>query len=348
MVGSASGLTSTGWRGVARLILAMAGLALVAYLVRSAGPARVAEVLTRAGPWLPLILLLELVQPTTDFLALRTLLEGDAKKVPVATWARSSAIAYAMMSLVPAGRVAGEVTRAAMIAKHVGAPRAASVSARLQSAYLFANGVLSASACVASASWLGGTSPLSLLTGANALAMTFMSASLLAILWHGRVGQWLDAARRRFMTVAEPPGGAPSDGDRRIPYRAALFSTIGRSAQLVQYGVILHAVGGAVSVHGAFIAHGIHLVGASAGDMVPNQLGVIDGLYRTFAPVLGFASTPERALSMAFVAHITQLLCAGACVVMAASTASAETITQPPQKPRHEAAPASARAGVRS
>jgi hypothetical protein len=326
---------------MARLALAAAGLGLVAYLVRNAGPSRVAEVLTRAGPWLPLIVLLEMVQPTTDVLALRMLLEDDAKKVPVATWARSSALAYAMMSLVPAGRVAGEVTRAALLAKHVGASRAASVSARMQSAYLFANGVLSASACVASAWWLGGTSPLTLLTGANALAMTLLSASLLAILWHGRVGQRLDALRRRFMTVVEPPGGAPSDSDRRIPFRSALLSTVGRSAQLVQYGVILHAVGGAVSVHGAFLAHGIHLVGATAGDMIPNQLGVVDGVYRSFAATLGFAASPERALSIAFVAHITQLLCASGCVVMAA-------ITRPSQVPRHEAGPASARASVRS
>jgi hypothetical protein len=285
--------------------------------------------------------LLEMVQPTTDVLALRTLLEQDAKKVPLATWARSSALAYAMMSLVPAGRVAGEVTRAALIAKHVGAARAASVSARMQSAYLFANAILSASACVVSALWLGATSPVTMLTGANALAMSLLSASLLAILWHGRVGQWLDAVRRRFVTVVEPPAGVASEADRRIPYRPAIIATIGRSAQLVQYGVILHAVGGALSVHGAFLAHGLHLVGATVGDMIPNQLGVVDGIYRSFAAALGFADAPARALSIAFVAHITQLLCAGACVVAAA-------VTRPSQASRHEAGPASARAGVRS
>ena len=89
-------------------------------------------------------------------------------------------------------------------------------------------------------------------------------------------------------------------------------------------------------MHGAFLAHGIHLVGATAGDMIPNQLGVVDGVYKTFAPVLGFASAPARALSIAFVAHITQLLCASLCVVVAALTKGGGRSSQgSPQKLEH-------------
>jgi hypothetical protein len=307
-------------RTAARVALACAGLGLVGYFVHGAGPGRVGDVLLQAGPWLPLIVLLELAQPSTDVIALRYLLARDASKVPFATWARSSAIAYAMMSLVPAGRVAGEVTRAALIATHVGAARAASASARMQSAYLFANGVLSATACAVSAAWLGPSSILTLLLAGNTLMMFVLSTALLAILWHGRVGRWLDALRRRFVKVSESPPGLETAEERRVPWQAAMFSTAGRACQALQYGVILHAVGGAPSVHGAFLAHGIHLVGATAGDMVPNQLGVIDGVYKTFAPALGFAGAPARALSIAFVAHITQLLCASLCVVGAALT----------------------------
>lgn len=307
-------------RAAARVGLALVGLTLVAYFIRGAGPARVAEVLLQAGRWLPLIVLLEVAQPTTDVVALRYLLGKDAAKVPVATWARSSAISYAMMSLVPAGRVAGEVTRAALLAAHVGPARAASASARMQSAYLFANGVVSASACAVAAAWLGARSVLTLLLAGNALMMFFLSTTLLAILWHGRVGRWLDDLRRRFVKVPEPPPALESPEERRVPWESAIVATFGRATQTLQYGIVLHAVGGAASVHGAFIAHGIHLVGATAGDVIPNQLGVVDGVYRTFAEALGFAGAPARALSIAFVAHIVQLLCASACLVGVALT----------------------------
>jgi hypothetical protein len=294
-----------------------------AYFVHGAGPRRVAEVLVEAGPWLPLIVLLEMAQPTTDVIALRMLLGKEASKVPLSAWARSSAVAYAMMSLVPAGRVTGEVARAALLSAYVGTPKAASASARMQAAYMFANAMLSGTACVVAATWLGPTETLTLLLAGNTLMMVVLSSALLAILWNGRVGQWLDALRRRFLTVHEPPANAMDHTEtRRLPWQAAIATTCGRTAQAAQYGVILHAVGGKATLHGAFLAHGIHLVGATAGDMIPNQLGVIDGVYRAFAEVLGFGEAPARALSIAFVAHMIQLGCAAICVIGAAASRS--------------------------
>ena len=128
---------------------------MVAYLVRGAGPAKVARVLEQAAWWLPILVSLEVVQMASDFVALRGLFGREAARVPAATWVRSSALAYAMMMLLPAGRAAGEITRAALLAKYVGAPRAATAAAQLQSAYLFANGVLSSAAWITVASWFG-------------------------------------------------------------------------------------------------------------------------------------------------------------------------------------------------
>jgi hypothetical protein len=245
-----------------------------------------------------------------------------------------------MMILVPAGRVAGEVARAAVLSAHIGPPRAATASTQLQAAYLFANGTLSGVACTVVCLWLGPRSTLALLLAGNALLMTAVSAGLLAILWHGRVGRWLEAVRQRFTRVVGPSIAAGPDRGRRLPWREAMVCSVSRCAQVVQYAVILRAVGGIVTVRSAFVAHGIHLVGATLGDMIPNQLGVLDGAYRTFAADLGFGNDPARALSIAFVVHIAQLLCASGCIVAAAITARAE--------PAVEAAPASARADARS
>jgi hypothetical protein len=337
-VGKASLLVSLrGWPG--RILLAAAGFAIIAFLVRSAGPERVLHVLLDTARWFPLIAALEVTQTATDIFAVRMLL-GDARRnVPLSAWVRSSAVAYAMMTLLPAGRAAGEVGRAAILAKYVGTPPAANASARLSVAFLSGNAVASAAAFVAVTSWFGFGAPMSLLLGANVLLVAASAGSLLAITKNARVGRWLDKMRRRFASHEEErPSQLPPEASD-TPWRAIAACLVGRCAQLTQYGVILAAVGGAPSVRGAFVAQGIHLVGATLGDLFPNQLGVVDGVYRTFAPVLGLGAAPERALSIAFVVHTTQLSIAGVCVLVAALTRKDE--------PR-EGAPSSARAGAHS
>ncbi|MBV9945822.1 MAG: hypothetical protein JOZ69_03135, partial [Myxococcales bacterium] len=184
-----------------RILLGVAGVALIGYLVHGAGPARVAQVLWQTRPWIPLIVALELTQLLADFGSLRFILGGgrgprrpsrpeltadatDAAagasnpRVAPSAWVRSSAMAYALMILVPAGRAAGEVARATILSKYVGAPRAARASIELQSGYVFAIGVLSVLECAVVASQIGLRSPLALLLGANALVMVVFSAGL--------------------------------------------------------------------------------------------------------------------------------------------------------------------------
>jgi len=304
-----------GWLG--RLLLATVGLALVAYLVRGAGPDRVACVLLQVGPWLPAIFALEMAQILSDVLALRSLLPAERSHIPLATWVRSSAVAYGMMILLPAGRAAGEVARATLLAKHVGAPQATIASTRLQASYLIANAAASAGACIAVASNAGLRSLLVALLAANATIIAIAALALIGALSNARIWRWLETLRRRLMH--EEAQGQVGDirGDGRLGWRAILACCCGRAAQLVQYGVILAAIGGARTIEGALTAHGIHLVGASLGDLLPNQLGVVDGAYRAFAPALGLGAAPARALSIAFVAHAVQLSLATLCVVVA-------------------------------
>jgi hypothetical protein len=143
------------------------------------------------------------------------------------------------------------------------------------------------------------------------------------------VGQWLDKQRRRiFRNTVESAPLDPADR-RRLPYGAMVVCTVGRASQVVQYAVILAAVGGVVTVQNAFVAHGIHLVAASLGDLLPNQLGVTDGIYRLFAGDLGFADDPARALSIAFVVRIAQLSLSAICIVVTAVTRPADAKASP-------------------
>jgi hypothetical protein len=334
---------------LAQITLAVIGLGLIAALVRNAGPEKVARVLLAAAWWLPLIVALEIAQMASDIIVLRHLLGARGPLVPASTWVRTSAISYAMMILVPTGRAAGEVTRGALIARHTGASWAATAGAQLQAAYLFANAALSVAALVAVASWWGAGSTLALLLAGNIVLMIVFSASILAVLRGDRTGRWIEGLRQRFMGgkgASSPP--LEPGMRRRLPWRAAGVCAVSRTVQVLQYGVILAAVGGTPSVHGAFVAHGIHLVGTTAGDLLPNQLGAVDGAYRAFASAIGLSGDPARALSIAFVAHLTQLLCAAGCIVVAVVTRRGESINASTTAPAHGEDRASARANARS
>lgn len=311
-----AGRTWPRWaRPVGRALLAVIGLAIVVVLVRAAGPRRVAQVLLQAGPWMPSIAALELVQILSDVVALRLILGDAARRIPAGTWIRSSAVSYAMMVLLPAGRAAGEVARGALFAHHIGVPSATACGTQLQASYVSAIGLLSLAEFITVASQPGPRSSLGFLLGVNALLTIGAASALVAVLWDARVGRWLVGLRRRVSGSSEVASFAPLA--RRIPWTAACACSAGRTAQLAQYAVILSAVGGVATLRSALVVHGVHLVGATLGDAVPGQLGVVDGTYRAFAAVIGFASAPERALSIAFVAHATQLLVAAACVVIA-------------------------------
>lgn len=307
-------------RVAARIALAIVGLSVVAYLVHEAGPSRVARVLMQAGRWLPLIVALEATQAFGDFVGLRLILRERWDQIPARTWIRSGSVAYAMMVLLPAGRAAGEVTRATLFSSHIGTPRAATASTLLQAAYLSANGVLSFAACMVVAATYGSRSVLALLLAGNVAVQGMICTGLIVTLRNQRLGQWLERTRRRIFPRARPSLPIEPEARRRLPWATAGSCIVSRSVQLTQYGIVLYAVGGVATVQNAFVAHGIHLVGATIGDFVPNQLGVIDSAYRAFAPDLGFADAPARALSIAFVVRISQLIFASICVLAAAVT----------------------------
>jgi hypothetical protein len=249
-----------------------------------------------------------------------------------------------MMILLPAGRAAGEVTRATLLAQHVGPTTAATAGAQLQVAYLAAVVLASGIECGVVASVFGMHTPLAWLLLANAVLMACACGGLLALLLDARLGRWIAAVHRRIAGPAASASAWDPGLRKGIPKRAALICAVGRLTQTAQYGVIVAAVGGARSVRNAFIAHGIHLVGATLGDLVPNQLGIVDGTYSAFAGALGLGDKAASAISIAFVAHAVQLTMAAAGVLVAALTRQEKR----PDGSQSPAAPPSVRASARS
>src|SRR5690606_14569449 len=86
----------------------------------------------------------------------------------------------------------------------------------------------------------------------------------------------------------------------------------------MQYGVILLAVGGTLTIVSALVAQAIHLVGAGLGDMVPNQVGVTEFAYGAFAGDLDLEAVKAQAISIALVHRICQFALAGSCLAIGA------------------------------
>ncbi len=291
-------------------ILLIAGLVLLALLIRNAGPRRVLGVLRNARALFPLVAAFEICIALADVLAARALLGKSSALVATRDWVRSTLNAYAATILLPAGRAAGETARAIVLSRSVGAARATSTCSHLQSCALLANaGASIVCTLVVTVSQGGRLLPGALLV--NALVCGSLGTVLLAVSRNAKVAGWMRSRFHRLVR-AEPSRTLPNGNEVRTAFA---FCFIGRAIQALQYGVIVRAVGGTFGVGAAATALGIHLVGAAIGDLIPNQMGATEGAYRTFASALGFAIEPARALSIALMARATQLVLALVCLV---------------------------------
>jgi uncharacterized membrane protein YbhN (UPF0104 family) len=296
-----------------RIILFVGGLALTAWLINSAGLDRVMEAVREAGPWLPAVLLLEIGIVATDMFAARALLGHAMASVPPLTWVRSAMLAYASTVVLPAGRAAGEAVRTTTLAPTIGFGRAAGVCSRLQACVLASNaGISFVIAAVVFERHASDGLALALL--GNAVGCSALSFVVFAAARSERVARWL---KERFKRLAQSRDIVPVASGASGDVRAIAACLVGRLIEATQYGVVLHAIGGRATPASALTAQGIHLVGAAAGDLVPNQMGVTEGAYRLFTQALELGAA--RALSIALVVRIVQLTLTGACFVLAAA-----------------------------
>ncbi len=299
-----------------RLTLLVGGVGFIVYLVYKAGPRQVAGALLDAGPYIPLILLFEAAILLTDTAAFASILGERSKAISAKGWLRSSCASFICLALLPAGRTASEVARAAIVAQYTGSFRSATAGAELQAAALIADGLISGAVGLGIYVMLGNEGKLAWMLGGNFVLAGTLGAGLFLLLHHKGFASWV---RRRFPRIAKA-GGEEVTTPRYYGILPSTWSFFGRWLQVAQYGVAVLAVGGVLSPRGAFVGHGIHMVGATVGAAVPNQVGVVDGAYVAFADVLGFHGAPAKALSVALVLRASQLLFALVCVVVASFT----------------------------
>lgn len=300
-------------KAIGRWLLLVLGVGAVVYLVYDAGPALVWRTLLSAAVFLPFVVLGEIGFVGMDVVSLRLMYGDHAQRVPASVWMRSAMMAYGIMILLPAGRAGGEVMRAANLAPYVGGARAAAGAALLQGVTLFGNTLISIPCYVAVALASSPTSLLALFVLGNGLVTGLIGAVLVFGARFARLGGWLG---QRISALATH--GASFDASLRemprAPVGPVIAAGIGRLSQAVQYGVILLAVGGTLTVGNALVAQAIHLVGAGLGDMVPNQAGITETAYRlsgSFAPALGLHDAAAQMISIALIHRVVQFSLAG-------------------------------------
>jgi hypothetical protein len=298
------------WHRAAGLVV---GLSLAAYFVRESGLEQVVSILRRSGGWLPFLVSLELAIIVADGFAARALVD-DPSAAPPRTWIRATLLANACSVFLPAGRAAGEALRASTLSSAIGPARAGSAAVRLQAVALGANAAASAALAAVIAAVAPGAVALPALLATNALVCAALGGSVFLLARSRRIAAWLARLLARLARHA-PTSDGPAGGN--APGRALAFCLTGRVLQTAQYGLAVAAVGGALTLPTAVTAHGIHLVGATLGDLLPSQLGAMEGTYRYLGSQLGFVDSTARAVSIALVMRGVQVALASGGLLLA-------------------------------
>ena len=292
-------------RGVAMLLGAWA----VVLLVDLVGPDDVLVQIEALTPALGWLFLLEMVRLGAEIGATATQLGRYVRPLGARRLVRGHLLSYATSALAPAGRVAGEVIKAAYYSPMLGRPIAAALAVRIQAASLFAGGAMSAVCAVAALSigappWLSiGLIAHTALAGFAGGMLTWAGRRSGALKNAGRLKLSLEALEKGFRTLRASIVGP------------VLFLFLGRFIQVAEMAVLLSVLSRAPTLVDSLVMEGVFMIGTAAGDLIPAQLGATDAAF-TFG-ASSFAVTASQGLAIAAAIHIVQLGTSIVCSIVA-------------------------------
>jgi hypothetical protein len=264
-----------------------------------------------AGASLGLAFLLEGARIGLEAWATWMLYGESARLVPGGALARAQLAAYAVSSVMPAGRLGAEALKAAILSRYVGMPRAAAVGTMIQALSLVSTAILSIPCALAV--WATG-GPRWLLTGVLCVTVTTGAAGVgIPLLANVRgAASYLTRRLPRIGAVVERY--QMSLRELRLTKGGPLLvMASARALQLLSLGILAKSLGAASVFRATLVAGGVHMVAISAGDLVPGQLGVTDGAFAIAAPTLGLSLA--GAVAIALLSHGVQLVwCAAGAV----------------------------------
>lgn len=294
------------WKRHLRTALLLLGVSLLAYSVHKTGPLTILATAKSALPFLPAIMLFNLGFYGFEALGHRQMLGSHARRaVPTTAFVRAMLSAFVTSLLFPLGRAGAEVVRTSVLAPYVGAPRASAASAAFQIPAMYGLGILGVAISGAAFFSLGALSPLTLAVLLHCL-VSLGFATLMLIMTHNvalgstllrRFPRFAESARTFDQAIKSP----------REDYVAGTgYCVLARVSELLQYIVVLVALSVPLSLVKALLANGIHVVGSTAGEFIPGQIGTVEGSYLYFASALGLAELPARAVSIALLVRVAQ------------------------------------------
>jgi len=280
------------------------GLGAVIWVVRQAGVDATLAVIARALPFLPCVVLLEACRIGTEALAARDLFASLKASVPVGALVRAQLVGYSIGNVLPVGRMAAEASKAGLLKSHATLPKTAAVAAVVQALHLIASAIILLPCVVAARSAQGSVALSFVILGQCAL-LAASGSTLLLLAYFAPLGSLafvrfpkIGAALEQFRSALRQLPGFPAS--------ALGWLVLNRTLQVVLIGILLHAVGSRWSLSSALVAQGVLLIGATAGDFVPGQIGALEGAFTVFAWAMG--TTPRNGLAVALLIHLVQSL----------------------------------------
>lgn len=288
-------MSSLGRKG--QLGLLALGFGSVVALAHLVGAREIAHVVARCAPVVPLLLVVEAARIGLEARAVRDLYRALGAEVPPRALARAHLVGYAMTTVLPAGRAVAETYVATALVRFASPGKAAAVGT-LNHALAMAANAFVAAVCFVACLYATGMSPLTvaiglhtLLVGGIALALPVVARSRRACAAAARVIRFFLGEKRAERAAR----GLEAMGDAArmhagAPRSAVAAHLIARGMQAIGMAVLLATISGmrgTSALIGGLLGQAVHLVGTSAGDLVPLQLGATDGGFALAAPALG-------------------------------------------------------------
>lgn len=279
-----------------QLTFGLVGAGVTALLIRGVGPSQLLTILRASARWVPLLLAIEAARISCEIAATAVLSRRVRERVRLGELVRIHLTGYAASVFLPAGRAMCETIKSAALAGSVGGAHAAAIGATNQSLSLLAGAIIGCLGVLA-AHQTSGFSPV---TGAVALYV-LIAASGFAVVQiacrrrsiGGFLGRRFAGMRAASASFHEALGEIPV-----VPRGALAIIVVERALQALLIGVAIYAASGAFGLRISFLAQGISLVGGSLGDVIPGQLGAVDGAFALAAPLLGIATAAGVAVAV--------------------------------------------------
>jgi hypothetical protein len=283
-------------------VLSVLGVSLCVGLVMHVGAEALAEGAAVVLPWLPALLLLEVLRAGAELVSTLVVLGEGRDIVSRRRLITAQLLSSVLNTVMPAGRATGEGVKAAMLAPALGLGRALAIGAAGQAIALVANALFATVGAFAALTLpqrpvvVSALFIYALVTSAGALFMALAART-------GSAGRWVvrwprvQASLRHFDEIV-----------RRGPLvlaSAVLAQAFSRVFQACQLALLLGLCGGVVSVASVAFAQALQLVGAAAGDLVPAQVGMTDGAFVLAASGMGLTSSEALLVSLSL--HAVQL-----------------------------------------